>query len=277
MLTKTILQNAGIDVVKEGSDGNFICHCPFHDDYHPSFSIKENGLWICFSCGRRGNIETLSYLLNKTFPSMDLASIDDVKHKLTPEVSDESKYRVDCAVYADTYDHKYLASRGISLETARKFSVGYDRLSESVVFPFKPNAHDVIAYTLRSIHDKTHVTVGKKSKGFFGQQFLDYDKPIVIVEGQIDAMKANMLGFDNVVAVGGATLSKTQMDIILRFPKVVLGFDNDRTGKESNLRYGDTLLRLLPTYVINYKNAKDFGESDGDVDIIHYVRYRWNV
>jgi len=277
MLTKSILENVGIDVVKEGSDGNFICHCPFHDDYHPSFSIKDNGLWICFSCGRRGNLETLSYLLGISFPSIDLASVDDVKRKLTNKLPEENSFLIDCGVFYDTYDHTYLETRNITLETAKRFFTGYDRLTESVVFPFKSNEKDIFAYTKRSVKEKVHKTFGKKSNGFYGQQFLNYDKPITIVEGQIDAMAAYQLGLENVVAVGGATLSNKQLEIISHFPKVILGFDNDKAGRAANFQYGNTLLRLLPTYVIDYKMAKDFGESDGDVDIVHYVRYRWNV
>jgi len=277
MLTKRMLENVGISVVKEGNDGNFLCHCPFHEDYHPSFAIKDNGLWICFSCGRKGNLETLSYLLGVTFPETDLATVDDVKHKLASKDIDTSSFLIECGVYFDTYDHTYLSSRGISLETAKRFFTGYDRLTLSVVFPFKSHEGNIFAFTKRSTETKAHKTYGKKSNGFYGQQFLDYDKPIIIVEGQIDAMTAYQFGIENVVAVGGATLSQKQIDIITRFPKVILGFDNDKTGKESSLHYGNILFRLMPTYIIDYGNAKDFGESDGNVKFVHYVRYRWNV
>ena len=39
------------------SAGNMHTYCPFHDDRHASFSITEEGLFICggLSCGERGN------------------------------------------------------------------------------------------------------------------------------------------------------------------------------------------------------------------------------
>lgn len=37
----------------------FICSCPFHDEYTPSFNANlENGLYHCFGCGAKGNIIT---------------------------------------------------------------------------------------------------------------------------------------------------------------------------------------------------------------------------
>ena len=34
------------------------CCCPFHDDSHPSMSIRYDGLYKCHGCGATGNLYT---------------------------------------------------------------------------------------------------------------------------------------------------------------------------------------------------------------------------
>ena len=42
------------------SNDNYITHCPFHDDKTPSLSIhKQNGYFLCFSCGEKGSFSKL--------------------------------------------------------------------------------------------------------------------------------------------------------------------------------------------------------------------------
>ena len=272
LINPTALKQVGIQFVKEGTNGNYICHCPFHMDIHPSFSIHENGLWLCFSCGRKGNLETLSCYLNVVFPHEFLVDMAELQRKLKPkEVMDlDLKTRL----YQETYDHKYLEERGISLETAKIFSTGYDRLAECVVFPiFESNKP--IAIIKRSIHTKKYKIFGEKSKSFFGQQFLNEDKPIIIVEGPIDCMKAYELGYENVVAVAGRMISEKQIHTITKYPKVILAFDNDEAGHDANKYYGGLLMKMMPVFVLEY-DKKDFGDSEAFL-ISNFLRYRYHV
>ena len=52
-----------------GSIDNWMCQCPFHEDNHPSMGIDLNrGIYHCFSCGRKGKMESLY----KDFTGIDL-------------------------------------------------------------------------------------------------------------------------------------------------------------------------------------------------------------
>ena len=52
-----------------GSTDNWMCQCPFHEDNHPSMGIDLNrGIYHCFSCGRKGKMESLY----KDFTGIDL-------------------------------------------------------------------------------------------------------------------------------------------------------------------------------------------------------------
>lgn len=49
----TVLQAAehyGVEVQRNG-----MCHCPFHDDRHPSMKLNE-GYFYCFGCGATGDV-----------------------------------------------------------------------------------------------------------------------------------------------------------------------------------------------------------------------------
>jgi hypothetical protein len=40
-----------LQVVSHGGDGRLRCHCPFHDDEHPSAVVFTNGWFFCSACG----------------------------------------------------------------------------------------------------------------------------------------------------------------------------------------------------------------------------------
>ena len=43
-----------------GHDNQKFAHCCFHKDNTPSVSVRDNkGSWVCFSCGKKGDIFTL--------------------------------------------------------------------------------------------------------------------------------------------------------------------------------------------------------------------------
>lgn len=49
-----------------GSGVNASFLCPFHDERTPSFSVHlEEGVWYCFGCGEKGNLEKLYRRLGK--------------------------------------------------------------------------------------------------------------------------------------------------------------------------------------------------------------------
>ena len=61
--------------VKEKSNGQYVALCPWHEDHHPSLSIRadpdgEGFVYYCFACGRSGNQESLKDE-NQTFRFLD--------------------------------------------------------------------------------------------------------------------------------------------------------------------------------------------------------------
>jgi len=50
-----VIRNEGIPVRESCKGGRF--RCPFHDDRHPSaFAYRESNRFVCFGCGKRGDV-----------------------------------------------------------------------------------------------------------------------------------------------------------------------------------------------------------------------------
>ncbi|GAG03351.1 unnamed protein product, partial [marine sediment metagenome] len=59
MDVELIVTQLGMDISKTRGQ-EITCHCPFHDDRHPSFYINQDtGLWLCQSKCGGGNVEQL--------------------------------------------------------------------------------------------------------------------------------------------------------------------------------------------------------------------------
>lgn len=106
--------------------------------------------------------------------------------------------------------YEYLAKRGISKETADKFKLfsghkWFARLNKEadcIGFPyFRGGA--LVAVKYRAFPDKDFTQEAGGAHDFFGLDNIIPDRPIVIVEGEIDALTLHEAGIDNVLSVPG--------------------------------------------------------------------------
>lgn len=119
--------------------------CPFHKEKTPSFTVNDTkGFYHCFGCGVSG--DSIGFLMNHDNLSFmeaveQLAAIAGIQvPKSTPE--DEKRYKQQASLYdlmdltAKWYEQQlhhvknkkilqYLTERGISLETAQSFKIGF--------------------------------------------------------------------------------------------------------------------------------------------------------
>lgn len=73
-------------------------------------------------------------------------------------------------------------------------------------------------------------------------------------------MKAHTFGFTNVIAAGGAGITKAQGKAIFSNSKVLLGLDSDKTGRNSILGFRKRLRHNIKVSVIDWFPYKDVGE-----------------
>lgn len=91
------------------------------------------------------------------------------------------------------------------------------------------------------------------------------EKYVIIVEGNMDAIKLSSSGIKNVIALMGVALSKEQTEILkkLKVP-VILMLDNDSAGLNATLKNGE----ILKNADIDVKVVRLNGEKDPD----EYIR-----
>jgi DNA primase len=146
--------------------------------------------------------------------------------------------------------HPYFAERGISQETVIDFGLGYFTGDKGlmvgyVVIPVHNIKGEVVAYAGRWPGEPPEGKPKYKLPTGFrkGQEVFNLDRaikemterPLVIVEGFFDAIKLHQLGYRNVVALMGSTMTAAQEELIRRNTNanshVVVMFDEDEAGK----------------------------------------------
>ena len=138
--------------VKRSGRDNIITICPFHDDRTPSFWLNiSNGLWLCFSCGLRGSLQ--SFLkrsgVSRTLIDSTMEPIRDQldafrrqeKHKQQAKfLSDPNVGEVILPeALLGVYDYKphVMVNAGFEPSLLRDFDIGYDRNKDRVTFPLR--------------------------------------------------------------------------------------------------------------------------------------------
>ena len=106
------------------------------------------------------------------------------------------------------------------------------------------------------------------------------NKKALIVEGNMDVIKATQLGFDYSLASQGTSFTANQLKILKQITKVVhLAFDNDGAGRTSSRKFflEATTIGLDVQKMIIPENYKDLDEalSDGykDFKIVPFLDY----
>lgn len=179
-------------------------------------AVYSNGSTHCFSCGKHNHSDQ----------------------------REDSKVRAEKVTRMEQdlleIDYRALTVRGITEETARKYSYGYNN-GRQVATYFDEDGLPV-AQKLRT-KDKDFSWVGKPKKAsLFGQQLWEPHpkKRIVITEGEIDCLSVSQAQ-DNKWAVvsipNGASAAvrdiRPHLEYLSRFEKVVLCFDMDEAGRKA--------------------------------------------
>ena len=142
---------------------------------------------------------------------------------------------------------RYLYNRGFQRHTIEHFTLGYDEPSDMVVIPvcdkdgsllgfkgrvYKPDAPNP---RYRVIGDRTGNTWGfgtvKVHEEVFNINGLDGKEPIIIVEGEFDAMMLWQRGYTNACSLYGSTFTNTQKEKLLELGNdFILFMDSDGAG-----------------------------------------------
>ncbi len=177
---------------------NFWGLCPFHTEKTPSFSVSaDKQMFYCFGCGAGGNVitfiqkierlnyvESLYFLAKKSGVSVDERTSKKDLEKMKKR---ELLFRINSTAARYFYNNlkdnqkamKYLAKRGLTDETVKKFGIGYS-----------PDSWDKLNLYLnsKSFSDDLIENAGlivKKEKGYYDRFRGRIMFPIINLGGKV--------------------------------------------------------------------------------------------
>lgn len=175
--------------------------------------------------------------------------------------------------YLDTPWSSYMVEeRGFDPDTLDLFQCGYDPISERITIAVFDDDDQLLGFKGRSWRGAKakYLVIGDSprsryqaygfqyyptSEAVFGLNFAKGDKPVIICEGELNAMALQQKGFHNAVALSGSNVSETQRRLVNKHAEeVVLFFDSDEAGqKGTELAIGafesDLRVKIVPDHI----------------------------
>lgn len=277
-----LLVNIGIEVVKAGQE--IKARCPVHvkrtgkEDNNPSFYINaESGLWLCYSCGARGNLGHLIAEMtgaDAESPEVLMMLMEHNVNQLTmpkwekiPDIDNNMYFH-----YTDV-PSKYLKSRDITQEAARSHGIRWNPDKHSWIIPVIDPEGGLLGWQEKSKDFvRNHPKGIKMRHTLFGIEKFQ-SSTAILVESPLDVVRfASSFDGAQCLASFGATITSEQIRLLFDVAdKVIIALDNDKAGIGSAKQIFKSMpLARNGTYWLQYKHtdAKDIGEmTDRDIEL----------
>lgn len=255
-------------------NGFFTCFADCKKTYNPP-SLMAAALGISYKEALK-RLETLfgePYDENEQFKTLDDNYIDDrlfiryVKNRNKgKEREEQPTYDLSNTKIYRPILHKNLEDEGFTEKTRRDFDLrigmsGYYK--NRIVIPIRNKQSSIVGIAARSTLSNKEIDMLGLSKYIFskglkkGNLLYNSDrakmssKPfIIVVEGYKSVWRLNEWGYDNAVAVMGATPTDEQIKLLLKFGKpLIISGDNDSAGR----RMEDSIYRQTRNYTYAFK------------------------
>lgn len=262
-------------------------------DAHPSFAIQldpnNESHYNCFSCGG-GDLITLVHRMvsyGATSPQYDLKTamalaVEDGDRPVSFHVKEWGE-RVESEPYV-TYPElwlssfmpaiqspratKYLHKRGLSDSVITALDLRYDTEKNAVCFPIRD--FDGVLCGLRArrlspTEEQPRYHIYKTGTGqhnrlvWYGEHWLDFDKPVVMCESVFDVASVFRV-YENVCAPMTAGFTEDRAKRMRQAVEIVTLFDEDKAGDGARRRINKFLPATPVTHVHPPEGKKDAGE-----------------
>lgn len=257
--------------------------CPFHNESTPSFVWNsKDDAFKCFGCGKRYGIldhYTQFHKISFLQAVEKLFELTGTKYQFG-----ERGVKLDKSYIYPTHEQSedrntvesYMKKRKISPATLDHFDVQQSLNGENVVFHYYDD-NDVLCVVkyrpARKVDNNEKFKYWtQKDSGtmplLYGMNKIDITAPLVITEGECDALSVFESGYSNVVSIPfGAGKNKIgwieqNFDWLEQFHEIILWFDNDSSGIESRKDASSRLGSWRTKYVelpveVDGKKVKD--------------------
>ena len=213
-----------------------VCHGNNHDK--ETFAVGlSNGLWQCLrgSCGKKGNFRQLCEMFGEQAPvGYSLPQITQQQKKSYTRPSTDILFPMTEDIVT------YFATRKISETTMLDWKISADEKG-NIIFPFYRDEELIyVKYRKPKRHEKSdgpkEWQMANTEPILFGMDMTTFNKPLVITEGEFDALALYEAGVTNVVSVpcGCSNLEWINLcwEYLEKFNQIILFGDSDEPGLE---------------------------------------------
>ena len=171
------------------------------------------------------------------------------------------------------YNMKDLIEVGITKESKNDY---IDIFSHRIMIPIFDQYGNPVGFGARVLGDAKPKYINTMATPLFNKSELLFnyhkaksfarDYEMIVVEGYMDVISANAMGFANTVGIMGTALTKEQIELLKKLKcEITLSLDNDDAGKNAMIRVIPELLNEgLEVNVLDISklkgNYKDFGD-----------------
>ena len=165
------------------------------------------------------------------------------------------------------YIHPYMYKRKLTDEIIKIFDIGYDATTESITFPIKDGAGNVLFIARRSVVGKWFNYPSGVEKPLYGlYEYLTNNlttadgSEVIVCESMLDALTCWVYG-KYAVALNGLG-NELQFKQLRELPcrKLILATDNDEAGMKARKRIRENIKNKLITEYILPEGRKDINE-----------------
>lgn len=290
-IVEQVLQKLNIEYTahSRGQWLSFRCIHPKHNDRNASCNINViSGLWHCWSCPARGNLQMLVNMVDGTLKLEDMVSEEDAVLLQIDSIYSKSMDRV--MVYEKINDFKrdieyiqrdfisaldnkdareYLYNRNLNDETIREFNLMFairGEYKDRVIIPYYIDG-EMIGFNSRHIgdgHRYLYFVDKNRFNGFiYNLGNVESRDSVILVEGPFDLMYMWQCGFKNVISTLNTSMNNEHMNKIFEFDKIIFCFDNDpisKAGDKAVLQHSKEILKISRNkllFKVSLPNDKD--------------------
>ncbi len=276
-----LLRQIGIKT-QMGNNGWLRGLCPYHDESRPSWGIfteADHHPFSCFSCKAHGSLyrllidighysEEKSGKLSKIPGQIRSVDIQLEKKEIGMWPIDQSElYPFDLTRNAANY----LKKRGIDPGLAKNLGIVYEPKLHRILFPWKFRAKlfGVTGRTLDPLETNKTMPLYGTMKGqllYLPSGRISGRTPLILCEGEIDAVKIYQSGAKNVAAFGFGKMTDEQANLIqLSADSVICFFDDDHAGGLLEMEVHNKLSGKVKISKVNWELMReviDYGDRE---------------
>lgn len=268
-------------------------NCPHCDNGRNKFNMvvnTDNLVFHCWSCGYKGKVSRLLWDFGNDRQKSEFKTVEtSAPIRTRVEKKDEplilTGFRSMRQEWNDSLTWRaarnYLRERNITPDLIDKWDICYaedGKYRDRVIIPSRNLSGEMEYFVARDIFDTQKLKYknpeSRKAQIIFGEKFIDWEKPVVLTEGAFDAIVLY-----NAVPLLGAKIeghTKLLKKIFKHKTPIILGFDEDKAGRDANIEIGKYLLNLgVSIYTIQGNEYGDLAkayEKAGKEYIVRLIR-----